>query len=143
VGERRGPSREAYADTDPGMRLSEFDDVVIELAETDNGRKSSRTHVRARPVTCPAFAAVKRLTARPSGMTSGHVRADEAEYEVRWEDRQSALDGRLRRGASQCTEARPPAFAGASALQLVERVVRDRFDGAPPLRVGTARDQSC
>ena len=47
VGERRGPSREAYADTDPGMRLSEFEDVVIELAETDM-EDVEQTQVRAR-----------------------------------------------------------------------------------------------
>ena len=48
VGERRGPSRDAYADTDPGMRLSEFEDVVIELAETDM-EDVEQTQVRARP----------------------------------------------------------------------------------------------
>jgi len=53
VGERRGPSREAYADTDPGMRLSEFDDVVIELAETDM-EDVEQTQVRARPVAPPS-----------------------------------------------------------------------------------------
>jgi hypothetical protein len=47
VGERRGPSREAYADTDPGMRLSEFEDVVIELAETDM-EDVEQTQVRAK-----------------------------------------------------------------------------------------------
>ena len=47
VGERRGPSREAYADTDPGMRLSEFEDVVIELAENDM-EDVEQTQVRAR-----------------------------------------------------------------------------------------------
>jgi len=47
VGERRGPSREAYADTDPGMRLSEFEDVVIELAEHDM-EDVEQTQVRAR-----------------------------------------------------------------------------------------------
>jgi len=52
VGERRGPSREAYADTDPGMRLSEFDDVVIELAETDM-EEVEQTQVRARPLPVP------------------------------------------------------------------------------------------
>lgn len=49
VGERRGPSREAYADTDPNMRLSEFDEVVIELAETDL-EDVEQTQVRARPL---------------------------------------------------------------------------------------------
>jgi hypothetical protein len=49
VGERRGPSREAYADTDPNMRLSEFEDVVIELAE-DDMEDVEQTQVRAKPV---------------------------------------------------------------------------------------------
>ena len=48
VGERRGPSREGYADTDPSMRLSEFDEVVIELADTDL-EDVEQTQVRARP----------------------------------------------------------------------------------------------
>jgi hypothetical protein len=49
VGERRGPSRDGYADTDPSMRLSEFEDVVIELAENDM-EEVEQTQVRARPV---------------------------------------------------------------------------------------------
>jgi hypothetical protein len=49
VGERRGPSREAYADTDPGMRLSEFEEIVIELAEGDM-EDVEQTQVRARPI---------------------------------------------------------------------------------------------
>jgi hypothetical protein len=53
VGERRGPSREAYADTDPNMRLSEFDDVVIELAE-DDMEDVEQTQVRAKLVAGPA-----------------------------------------------------------------------------------------
>jgi hypothetical protein len=48
VGERRGPSREGYADTDPSMRLSEFDEVVIELADTDL-EDVEQTQVRGRP----------------------------------------------------------------------------------------------
>ena len=48
VGERRGPSREGYADTDPSMRLSEFDEVVIELADTDL-EDVEQTQVRSRP----------------------------------------------------------------------------------------------
>ena len=48
VGERRGPSRDGYADTDPSMRLSEFDEVVIELADTDL-EDVEQTQVRARP----------------------------------------------------------------------------------------------
>src|SRR4029079_17094140 len=53
VGERRGPSREAFADTDPGMRLSEFEDVVIELAENDM-EDVEQTQVRARSPLAPA-----------------------------------------------------------------------------------------
>jgi hypothetical protein len=52
VGERRGPSREGYADTDPGMRLSEFEDVIIELADTDL-EDVEQTQVRARPAAPP------------------------------------------------------------------------------------------
>jgi hypothetical protein len=48
VGERRGPGREAFADTDPSMRLSEFDEVVIELAE-DDMEEVEQTLVRAKP----------------------------------------------------------------------------------------------
>jgi hypothetical protein len=48
VGERRGPGREAFADTDPSMRLSEFEEVVIELAE-DDMEEVEQTLVRARP----------------------------------------------------------------------------------------------
>ena len=47
VGERRGPSREAYADTDPGMRLSELEELVIELAE-DDMEDVDQTQVRIR-----------------------------------------------------------------------------------------------
>jgi hypothetical protein len=47
VGERRGPSREAYADTDPSMRLSEFEEVIIELAD-DDLEDVEQTQVRAR-----------------------------------------------------------------------------------------------
>jgi hypothetical protein len=53
VGERRGPSREGYADTDPSMRLSEFDEVIIELADTDM-EEVEQTQVRARPAAPPA-----------------------------------------------------------------------------------------
>lgn len=47
VGERRGPSREGYADTDPGIRLSELEEMVIELAE-DDMQDVEQTQVRAR-----------------------------------------------------------------------------------------------
>jgi len=55
VGERRGPSREGYADTDPSMRLSEFEEVIIELAE-DDMEDVEQTQVRAKPVLPPAHA---------------------------------------------------------------------------------------
>jgi hypothetical protein len=47
VGERRGPSREGYADTDPGIRMSELEEMVIELAEEDM-EEGDQTQVRAR-----------------------------------------------------------------------------------------------
>ena len=70
VGERRGPSREAYADTDPNMRLSELEDMVIELAE-DDMEDVEQTQVRARaslldpnttppPVSCTPADSAKR-----------------------------------------------------------------------------------
>src|SRR5262245_20774402 len=48
VGERRGPSRGGIADTDPHLQLSEFEDVIIELAETDM-EDVEQTQVRGRP----------------------------------------------------------------------------------------------
>ena len=54
VGERRGPGREAFADTDPSMRLSEFEEVIIELAE-DDMEEVEQTLVRAKPA-APASA---------------------------------------------------------------------------------------
>lgn len=57
VGERRGPSREAYADTDPGVRLSELEELVIELAE-DDMEDIEQTQVRSRsPLAADALAA--------------------------------------------------------------------------------------
>ena len=48
VGERRGPSRAAFADTDPRIRLSDYDDIVIELADIEL-EESEQTMVRTRP----------------------------------------------------------------------------------------------
>jgi hypothetical protein len=53
VGERRGPGREAFADTDPSMRLSEFEELVIELHEQDM-EEVEQTLVRAKPAVPPA-----------------------------------------------------------------------------------------
>jgi hypothetical protein len=48
VGERRGPAREAFEDTDPRIRLPDYDDVIIELAETEL-EEVDQTMVRAKP----------------------------------------------------------------------------------------------
>ena len=47
VGERRTPPRDAFADTDPRIRLAELDDVIIELHETDL-EDVEQTQVRAK-----------------------------------------------------------------------------------------------
>jgi hypothetical protein len=48
VGERRGPARDAYADTDPSIRLADYDDVIIELPETEL-EEIEQTMVRSKP----------------------------------------------------------------------------------------------
>ncbi len=50
VGERRGPGRAAFADTDPGIRLADLrmDDAILELAEEDI-EPSDQTQVRLGP----------------------------------------------------------------------------------------------
>lgn len=50
VGERRGPSREAFADTDPRIKLAELqmEEVVLELAENDL-EPGDQTQVRRNP----------------------------------------------------------------------------------------------
>jgi hypothetical protein len=53
VGERRGPTREAFADTDPRIHLP-VDDAVIELAATDL-QPSDQTNVRSNPLPKPAI----------------------------------------------------------------------------------------
>ena len=63
MGERRGPSREAYADTDPSMRLSEFEEVVIELAD-DDMEDVEQTLVRARPAAARRARPPERLQRR-------------------------------------------------------------------------------
>jgi hypothetical protein len=46
VGERRGPARAAFADTDPRIRLDDYEDVIIELSDIE---EAEQTMVRARP----------------------------------------------------------------------------------------------
>jgi hypothetical protein len=54
VGERRGPPRAAFADTDPRIRLGDYDDIVVEIAnreleeESASSASSEQTQVRAR-----------------------------------------------------------------------------------------------
>jgi hypothetical protein len=48
VGERRGPAREAFEDTDPRIRLPDYDDVIIELAEAEL-EEVDQTMVRSKP----------------------------------------------------------------------------------------------
>ena len=74
VGERRGPGREAFADTDPSMRLSEFEEVVIELAE-DDMEEVEQTLVRARP-------AAARLGRRPKAPSERTARLAKRELDL-------------------------------------------------------------
>jgi len=55
VGERRGPGRDAFADTDPRIKLAELsmNEVVLELAE-DDVEPSDQTQVRSGPEPVPA-----------------------------------------------------------------------------------------
>jgi hypothetical protein len=48
VGERRGPVRDAFADTDPKIRLPDYEDVIIELDEIEM-EPVEQTSVRGRP----------------------------------------------------------------------------------------------
>lgn len=47
VGERRGPPRAAFADTDPRIRLADYDDVIVEIADGDL-EEVEQTQVRAK-----------------------------------------------------------------------------------------------
>lgn len=47
VGERRGPSRVAFADTDPRIELASLDEVIIELHE-EGEDEGDQTQVRGR-----------------------------------------------------------------------------------------------
>ena len=46
VGERRAPAREGFADTDPRIRLADYEDVIIELSDIE---EKEQTMVRVRP----------------------------------------------------------------------------------------------
>ncbi len=52
VGERRGPSRDAFADTDPRIRMPEYDDLIIELKENEI-EPVEQTTVKAKPTADP------------------------------------------------------------------------------------------
>lgn len=73
VGERRGPSRDAFADTDPRIKLAELqtDDVVLELGETDL-EPGDQTQVRgnarsaAQPLVTPPPVPVAVAEAAPA-----------------------------------------------------------------------------
>ena len=52
VGERRGPSREAFADTDPRIRLGEVEDAIIELEDIAL-KAGDQTSVRLTPLPKP------------------------------------------------------------------------------------------
>jgi hypothetical protein len=52
VGERRGPTRDAFADTDPRIRMPEYDDLIIELKENEM-EEVEQTSVRAKSAAPP------------------------------------------------------------------------------------------
>jgi hypothetical protein len=77
VGERRGPSRDAFADTDPRIKLAELrmDDVVLELGEPDlepgdqtqvRGGAKSAAQPAATPPPVPTEDAPPALVAAPA-----------------------------------------------------------------------------
>jgi hypothetical protein len=51
VGERRGPVREAFADTDPRIKMADLhlDDAIIELSDADLTEGGGQTQVRTSP----------------------------------------------------------------------------------------------
>jgi hypothetical protein len=61
VGERRSPVRDAFADTDPRIRMpgENIDDVILELGDADleGGEGGDQTQVRANPAGASADAA--------------------------------------------------------------------------------------
>ena len=52
VGERRGPVRDAFADTDPRIKMPEYDDLIIELKEVEM-EEVEQTSVRAKSAAPP------------------------------------------------------------------------------------------
>jgi hypothetical protein len=52
VGERRGPSREAFADTDPRIRMGDVEDAIIELGDMAL-KGGDQTSVRLTPLPPP------------------------------------------------------------------------------------------
>jgi len=92
VGERRGPSRDAFADTDPRIKLAELqtDDVVLELGETDlepgdqtqvrgNARSAAQPLVTPPPVPVAAEAAMPAEQALPPAEEAVAAEAPPAE----------------------------------------------------------------
>jgi hypothetical protein len=73
VGERRGPGRDAFADTDPRIKMLDFslDEVIVELAE-DEVEPSGMTQVRAgdRQVPAAEAAAPSEPPAPPEAATA-------------------------------------------------------------------------
>jgi hypothetical protein len=51
VGERRGPVRDAFADTDPRIKMADLhlDDAIIELSDADLAAGGDQTQVRTTP----------------------------------------------------------------------------------------------
>jgi hypothetical protein len=66
VGERRGPMREAFADTDPRIRLDEVDDAIIELEDVAF-KGGDQTNVRVNPL---------KAESKPATEPPSHVAVD-------------------------------------------------------------------
>ncbi|HXJ22798.1 MAG TPA: hypothetical protein VMT03_21450 [Polyangia bacterium] len=66
VGERRGPGRDAFADTDPRIKMLDLslDEVILELTE-DEAEPSNQTQVKANPLKTPASTASSEAPAAP------------------------------------------------------------------------------
>jgi hypothetical protein len=67
VGERRGPGRDAFADTDPRIKMLDLslDEVILELGE-DEMKPSDQTQVRSGPKPPPLPAPETPSEAPPS-----------------------------------------------------------------------------
>ncbi len=69
VGERRGPMRDAFADTDPRIRLADvLDDVIIELGDADLD-EVDQTQVRPNPAGPPSGRRREPTTQRSGSST--------------------------------------------------------------------------